>query len=260
MLATPDVASVAVTVTVLVVSPAWVAVTVGDAVSTLTVRDLIASALPATSVERYSIRREPSPITGIAMVYGVQAPPSIRYSVEPRPDPSVPSAAARVNDGLVVYHPWSPVAAGMVSVDVGAAVSILTVKDLIASTLPALSVERYSTRRAPSPVTETAAVYGVQAPPAIRYSVEAMPDPPVSSAAARVNDGRVVYQPAWLLAAGMVSVVVGAAVSVVGSTPGSQNSSLPSVKKLNVAVMPAPAAVLAAEMRPIFGLVMLAML
>ena len=41
---------------------------------------------------------------------------------------------------------------------VGLTVSILTDSDLMASTLPAVSVERYSIRRVPSPVTETAAV------------------------------------------------------------------------------------------------------
>src|SRR5688572_29668428 len=110
---------------------------------------------------------------------------------------------------------------------VGLTVSIWTDSDLTASTLPTVSVERYSTRRVPSPVTETAAVYGVQAPPAIRYSVEATPDPPVPSVAAKVNDGRVVYQPA-ALAAEMVSVVVGAVVS--DGAGGLHVSSLPSVK------------------------------
>ena len=68
MLATPEVASEAVRVTVLVLSPPTLAVTVGSTVSTLTDCDLIASTLPAVSVERYSIRRVPSPVTGTAMV------------------------------------------------------------------------------------------------------------------------------------------------------------------------------------------------
>ena len=55
-------------------------------------------------------------------------------------------------------HPSVPVAAGTVIVAVGATVSIFTVRDLTSSTLPASSVERYSTRREPSPVTWTAPV------------------------------------------------------------------------------------------------------
>ena len=61
----------------------------------------------------------------------------------------------------------------------------------------------------------------------MRYSVEATPDPPAPSEAASVNDGRVVYQPA-ALAAGMVSVVVGAVVSGVGTkTDSSPLATLP---------------------------------
>src|SRR5687768_6976739 len=116
--------------------------------------------------------------------------------------PDVASAAVSVS-ALVVGSPVTSAS------KVGMTVSTLTVCDLMTSTLPAVSVARNSTRRSPSPVTETAAVYGVQAPPAIRYSIEATPDPPVSSAAASVNDGRVVYQPDAAGAA-MVSVVVGA--------------------------------------------------
>ncbi len=82
----------------------------------------------------------------------------MRYSIEATPDPSAPSAAVTVNVGRSVYQPALPVASGMVSVAVGETVSTLTVCDLIASTLPAESVERYSIRRVPSPVTETAAV------------------------------------------------------------------------------------------------------
>ena len=90
----------------------------------------------------------------------------------------------------------------------------------------------------------------------MRYSVEATPDPPVSSVAARVNDGRVVYQPAWPVAPGMEMVVVGAVVSPGSSPPGSHVSSSPRVKKSKLAVMPAPPAWLAAESRPMRGLVM----
>ena len=68
MPATPEVASVAVSVTVLVVVPDSALVTTGGAVSTLTVCDRVASTLPAASVERYSTRRSPSPVTGTAMV------------------------------------------------------------------------------------------------------------------------------------------------------------------------------------------------
>ena len=67
MPATPEVASVAVSVTVLVAVPDSAPVTTGGAVSTLTVNDLVASTLPAASVERYSTRRSPSPVTGTAM-------------------------------------------------------------------------------------------------------------------------------------------------------------------------------------------------
>ncbi len=68
MLATPEVASVAVRVTVLVASPVTAPDTVGATVSILTVCDLIVSTLPAESVERYSIRRLPSPVTETAAV------------------------------------------------------------------------------------------------------------------------------------------------------------------------------------------------
>ena len=90
----------------------------------------------------------------------------------------------------------------------------------------------------------------------MRYSVEATPDPPAPSVAASVNDGRVVYQPA-ALAAGMVSVVVGAVVSA-GPPPGSHVSSSPSVNQSNVAMrLSAPPAVwFAAASRPILGCVM----
>ena len=78
----------------------------------------------------------------------------------------------------------------------------------------------------------------------MRYSVEATPDPPAPSVAARVNDGRVVYQPALPVAAGMVIVVVGAVVSL-GPPPGWHVSSWPSVNQSNLAtrLSAAPAAV-----------------
>ena len=78
----------AVSVTFLVVVPDSAPVTTGGAVSTLTVCDLVASTLPAASVERYSTRRSPSPVTGTAMVYVVHSPPAMRYSIEAMPDPS----------------------------------------------------------------------------------------------------------------------------------------------------------------------------
>ena len=54
---------------------------------------------------------------------------------------------------------------------VGCEPSILMVAAFSASTLPALSVARYSSVWLPSPVTSTAAVYGVHAPPSSLYSI-----------------------------------------------------------------------------------------
>ena len=61
---------------------------------------------------------------------------------------------------------------------VGFVASTSNVTDLVASTLPARSVEKNSTVCEPSPVTWKAPAYVCQAPPSTRYEVVSIPAPP----------------------------------------------------------------------------------
>ena len=79
------------------------------------------------------------------------------------------------------------------------------------SSLPATSVERYSTVCVPGSPMVKGAVYAVQSPASIRYSVDSTPDPPVSSVAVSVT-----CTPSSTTA--WVAVVTGAVSSTGGST------------------------------------------
>ena len=119
------------------------------------------------------------------------------------------SAAARVT-GTVVWLTGRKSA-----VVVGAVASTLTASVLVASTLPALSTERYARVWLPSPVMTTGSRYVVQAPLSSWNSVLSMPLPCASSAPASVTRISLVNHPFAGWAGSGVAVVTGAVESAV---------------------------------------------
>ncbi len=142
--------------------------------------DFSVSTLPALSVERNSSSCCPSPVTSTGVEYGVHAPPSSDHSTVLTPEPA--SVAASTTGMVPLCQPASFAGANVAEVT-GAVASILTETVFVASTLPALSVERNRSSCSPSPLTATGS--GVGRPgggPSSWYSVPASPLPPASSA------------------------------------------------------------------------------
>ena len=186
---------------------------VGSVVSMRTVAECRSSVLPALSAERYSIVWAPSFewSAGAGIRTDVpfwKRPPSTRYSVEAMPESA--SLAVSVTVTADVRQP-----AGASSVVSGSVVSMRTVAERRVSTLPALSVERYSTVCTPSFEWSAGAGIETVAPlwkelPSTRYCVEARPEP--VSVTLRFTVTAELPQPA-----GASSVVTGLVVSTLAS-------------------------------------------
>src|SRR6478735_1321973 len=196
--------------------------TSGSPVSTAMSFDCAVSTLPARSTDRTSRTWRPCAVTVNGAVYAVHVPLPMRYSVRATPEPA--SVAASVTFGAVVNQPALPSGepGSVRTVVTGAVVSAggpstVNVRDCSSSTLPASSVERYPTVCSPSG-TSTAPSYVVQAPPLMRYSVDATPEPSSSAASAKL--GAVTYQPCSpsAVAGCQVRVVLGASPSAASTT------------------------------------------
>src|SRR6266540_503949 len=167
------------------------------------------SALPALSVERYSIVCTPSFEWSAGAATRIEvplwkAPPSTRCSVEATPESASPAVSVTVTADAL-----QP--AGASSVVTGSVVSMRTVALRSASTLSAASVDRYAIVCAPSLEWSAGAEMTTEvpfwtAPPSTRYSVEATPEP--ESVGVSVTVTAVLLQPA-----GASSAVAGASTS-----------------------------------------------
>jgi hypothetical protein len=126
-----------------------VAVLVGATESTTKPSVCAVSAFPALSVERNSSVWAPWPVTWNGAAYVVKAPPSSRYCVESTPE-AKPSVALSVTVGFT----YQPLTAGGVSAAAlaGGVPSTENAAVCAGSAFPALSTERYSSTRGPSPV------------------------------------------------------------------------------------------------------------
>src|SRR6185503_5806086 len=123
----------------------------------------------------------------------------------------------------------------------GLVASMVSTADLTVSTLPALSVARYSSSCSPSPVTSTGWVYGVHGPPSSAYSTDATPD--AGSAAASVTGTVPACQPSSFAGAN-VAVVTGAVASTFTATAFAASTlPAPSTERNRTSCVPSPATV-----------------
>ena len=126
--------------------------------------DFVASTLPALSVERYSTVYAPGAVNEgrFAASYVIHSAAAIRGAANPLNAPealtwysvsATPDVASAADSDSRTGPVYGPEAGSSAAVLAGAVASSLTVTDFVASVLPALSTERYSTVWVPSPGT-----------------------------------------------------------------------------------------------------------